>query len=152
MLKTSLGFVSAKRGNPHYSSRGQLREDHGPGGRQATRHSRTPPASVLCPAKHTETRRAQVYGKDTEIINEGEVNSIYARLPRPLLLLISACLNHYYVAQVESSADGTKITNTGTNLADGPVEIFARPPRPSASEGLDASLARRSLRLRPKSR
>ena len=49
--------------------------------------------------------------------------------------MISACLNHYYVAQVYSPADGTKITNTGTNLAGGSVNILAHPLRPSASEG-----------------
>ena len=42
-----------------------------------------------------------------------------------------------YVAQVWYSAAGTKITNTGTNLADGPVTIAARALRPSARPSED---------------
>ena len=62
---------------------------------------------------------------------QGKVNFISARLPCPLLLL-AAGLNYYYVAQVSSSADKAKITNTGTNLAGYPVMIAARALRPSA--------------------
>ena len=68
------------------------------------------------------------------------------------LLFFALCGLVHYVAQVTSSAAGTKITNTGTNSVDGPVTIVARALRPSASEGLDVSLARRSVRLRPISR
>ena len=86
---------------------------------------------------------------------QGKVNFISARLPCPLLLL-AAGLNYYYVAQVSSSADEAKITitGTGTYLADGPVTVAARALRPSARlrRVIDASLARRSLRLRPRSR
>ena len=56
-------------------------------------------------------------------------------------------LNSAYVAQVEDGAAGTTITNTGTQTDGEPIDIFARLLRPSASEGLDASLARRSIRL-----
>jgi hypothetical protein len=66
--------------------------------------------------------------------------------------LLSVGLDHFYVVQVQSTADGAKITNTGTQSDGDPVFINARIPRPSASEGLDASLARRSFRLRPISR
>ena len=59
-------------------------------------------------------------------------------------------VDHHVASQV--FADGTKITNTGTDSEGGLVDITALPLRPSASEGLDASLARRSGRLRPSSR
>ena len=39
-------------------------------------------------------------------------------------------LDHFYVAQVDSLADGTKIMNTGTTFRGDPVGIFARPLRP----------------------
>ena len=52
------------------------------------------------------------------------------RASRVRCFLLSEGLNHY-VAQVRSSADGTKITNTGTKSDGGPVVISARPPRPS---------------------
>ena len=42
---------------------------------------------------------------------------------------------------MDSQADGTKITNTGTNSGGGLVDIRARSLRPSVFEGLDASLA-----------
>ena len=38
--------------------------------------------------RNDETRRAQVDGKDIEIVNNGEVNFIEARLPRPLLFAL----------------------------------------------------------------
>ena len=69
--------------------------------------------------------------------------------------LLSEGLNHYYVAQVKSSADGIKITNTGTAFNGGPVAITARALRPSArpSENLDnAPLARRTTLRDPTSR
>ena len=52
------------------------------------------------------------------------------RASRVRCFLLSEGLNHY-VAQVRSSADGTKITNTGTTSDGDPVVISARPPRPS---------------------
>ena len=69
--------------------------------------------------------------------------------------MLSEGLNHYYVAQVKSSADGIKITNTGTAFNGGPVAITARALRPSArpSENLDnAPLARRTTLRDPTSR
>ena len=56
------------------------------------------------------------------------------RASRVRCFLLSVGLGHY-VAQVSSNAAGTKITNTGTNMYGGPVDIGARPLRPSASEG-----------------
>ena len=50
-----------------------------------------PSASVLSlnrAPRNAETRRAQVDGDNTEIVNEGEVNAIQARLPRPLLFAL----------------------------------------------------------------
>ena len=91
---------------------------------------------------------------EIEILEDGEVDLIqvglnaqgggFVRPPRPSLLR-SEGLNHY-VAQVLTEADGTKITNTGTNSDGGPVVITARMPCPSASEVLD-DLPRRTLRL-----
>ena len=72
----------------------------------------------------------------------GEKNGCGEPCAERPLLLCSEGLDHYYVAQVESQADGTKITNTGTNSADGPVDILARPPRPPASEGSRRRLPR----------
>ncbi|CAH0365304.1 unnamed protein product [Pelagomonas calceolata] len=60
----------------------------------------------------SRTRRAQVNGENTEIVNEGLLGGINARLP-PV---------------------GTKITNTGIRNDGDPVIINARTPRPSASE------------------
>ena len=37
--------------------------------------------------RNAETWRAQVDGDGTEIVNDGKVDEIFARLPRPLLLL-----------------------------------------------------------------
>ena len=46
------------------------------------------PRPSFCPAKR-ETWRAQVlYAENVEIIIDGEVNSINARLPRPLLFAL----------------------------------------------------------------
>ena len=80
----------------------------------------------------------------------GEKNGCGEPCAERPLLLCSEGLDHYYVAQVESQADGTKITNTGTG--DPPeiraVGISARPcvlPGTSESRRL---LARRSKRPR----
>ena len=62
------------------------------------------------------------------------------RASRVHCFLLSVGLDHY-VAQVADAAAGTKITNTGTKSDGGPIDIRARPLRPSALEGLDASLA-----------
>ena len=62
------------------------------------------------------------------------------RASRVRCFLLSVGLDHY-VAQVADAAAGTKITNTGTKSDGGPIDIRARPLRPSALEGLDASLA-----------
>ena len=95
----------------------------------------------------------QVFGDNAEVVNDGKVDGIEARLPRPLLFCSLRAFNHV-ASQVYGSAVGTKITNTGTNLGDGPAGtgIGARSRRPSTSESLNASLARRSCRLRPRSR
>ncbi|CAH0365327.1 unnamed protein product [Pelagomonas calceolata] len=68
---------------------------------------------ITVPSDSGLTRRAQVFGDNAEIVNAGKVISIFARLP----------------------LDGTKITNTGTMSDGNPVQIAARPLRPSASEG-----------------
>ena len=47
-------------------------------------HLPRPPSA---PRRETETRRAQVNGENTEIVNEGLLGGINARLPRPLLKL-----------------------------------------------------------------
>ena len=82
--------------------------------------------------RNAETRRAQVFGDNTEIIIDGEVNSISARLPRPLLLL---SLRAFTTSHLQVLGEDAKITHTGTNFGGGPVGIIARPLRPSASEG-----------------
>ena len=72
-----------------------------------------------------------------------------------MLFLLSEGLNLYYVAQVKSSADGIKITNTGKAPNGGPVWITARALRPTArpSGNLDnAPLARRAPLRDPTSR
>jgi len=94
----------------------------------------------------------QVFGDNAEVVNDGKVDGIEARLPRPLLFCSLRAFNHV-ASQVYGSAVGTKITNTGTNPADNVgTGIGARSRRPSTSESLNASLARRSCRLRPRSR
>ena len=52
-----------------------------------------------------------------------------------MLASLAAGLNHYYVAQVDDTAAGTKITNTGTSsISSGYVFIEARPRRPPPSK------------------
>ena len=72
-------------------------------------------------------RRAQVDGDDAEIVIEGEVGTIIARLPRPLPFV------HSITPRLQASGENTKITNTGTGLVDDLVRITARMPCPSAS-------------------
>ena len=100
---------------------------------------------VFTPRPRKAETRAQVEGNNAQIANNGVMGNIVARLPRPLLF----ALRHHVALQVQSSADGTKITNTGTPLSGLiAVAIPARPLRLSTSEALDEdSLSRRSIRL-----
>ena len=93
----------------------------------------------------------QVFGDNAEVVNDGKVDGIEARLPRPLLFCSLRAFNHV-ASQVFAEADGTKITYYGTRVGDNPVIINVRIPRPTASGGLDASLTRRCSIREPTSR
>ena len=107
--------------------------------------------------RNAETRRAQVRGDSTEVVVRGKLGGlagpggIAARPPRPTsVFALSAGPNHYVASQVLDTADGTKITNTGTRDDGSPVLISARALRPSArsSEGPRRRLLTRRCSIR----
>ena len=62
------------------------------------------------------------------------------------------CLRAFTTSHLQVIGEDTKITNSGTGPSGFSVAIDARLLRPSASENFDASLARRSSRIQPRSR